>query len=108
MLNNRSDGDQCDDEDHNTDNVLDQPHIRGVPEGEPSVIKDGLFNSDEDITRTQHSTPNQDDINLLSPLLDIPMEDRKRQHDANLANEVINTSEDRFHNAEGSPISTKY
>ena len=106
-LNNWSDGNQYDDEDHDTDSMLDLPHVELVPEAEASAIKDESFNSDEDITRTHHSTLNQDDVNLLSPFLDIPTEDKKRQYDANLANEVINTSEDRFHNAEGSPISTK-
>ena len=52
--------------------MLYQPHIEGIPEGEPSVIKDKSFNSEEDIIRTHHSALNQDDVNLLSPLLDIP------------------------------------
>ena len=106
-LNNGSDGDQHDGEYHDDDNMLDLPHVEGVPEGESSAIKDESFDSDEDIPRTHHSTLNQDDVNLLSPLLDIPTEDRKRQYDVGLANEVINTSKDRFHNAEGSPILTK-
>ena len=46
MLNNGSDGDQYNDKDHDADTMLDQPHIEGVPEGEPSAIKDGSFNSD--------------------------------------------------------------
>ena len=78
-LNNGSGGNQYDDEDHDADSMLmsDLPHVEGVPEGEPSAIKDTSFESDKDITRTHHSTLNQDDVNLLSPLLDIPMEDRK-------------------------------
>ena len=107
MLNNGSEGNQYDDKDHDADNMLDLPHVEGVPEGEPSAIKDTSFESDKDITRTHHSTLKQDDVKLPSPLLDIPMEDRKIQYDADLANKVINTSKDRFHNAEGSPISTQ-
>ena len=61
-LNNVSDGDQYDDEDHDDDNMVDLPHVEGVPKGELSAIKDELFDSDKDITRTHHSTLNQDDI----------------------------------------------
>ena len=50
MLDNGSDGDQSDDEDPNVENILDQPPIKGILEGEPSAIKDGLSNSDEDMT----------------------------------------------------------
>ena len=89
MKDNGPDGDQYDDEDLNADNV-----IEGIPKGDPSVIKDGSFNSDEDTTSTHHLTTNQD-------------EDRKRQYDADLANKVNNTSKDSFHKAEGSPILTK-
>ena len=59
------------------------------------------------MTRTHHSTVKQDGVNLLSPLLDISKEDRKKQYDADLENEVTKTSEDCFHNAEGSLILTK-
>ena len=107
MSDNGSDCDQYDEEDLNADKMIDQPHIAGIPEGGPSVIKDGSSNSDEDIARTRHSTVHQDDVNLLSPLLDIPTEDRKRQYDTDLANEVINTSKDHFHKAKDSPIFTK-
>ena len=77
MSDNGPDGDQHNDEDHNADNMLDQLYIEGIPEGELSVIKNGLFNIDKHITRTHQSTLNQDDNNLPSPLLDIPTEDRK-------------------------------
>ena len=76
-------------------------------EGRPSAIQDESFDSNEDITRTHHSTLNQDDVNHPSPLLDIPTEDRNRQHDGDVTNEVAKTPEDRFHNSEGSPIFEK-
>ena len=47
-LNNGSDGDQHDDEDHDDDNMVDLPHVEGVPEGEPSAIQDELFDSNKD------------------------------------------------------------
>ena len=68
--------------------MADPPHIEGVPEGEPFAIQDDLFNSDKDTTRSHHSTLNQDDVNLLSQLLLVPTEDRKRQYDKDLPNEV--------------------
>ena len=107
MSDNGSDGNQYYDKDLNANNMIDQPHIESIPGGEPSIIKDGLSNSDKDITRTHYSTINWDDVNLLSPLLDIPTEDRNIQYDVDLANEVFNISEDCFHKAEGSPIFTK-
>ena len=106
-LNNGPDGDQHDDKDHDDDNIVYLPHLEGVPKGEPSAIQYELFDSDEDITRPHYSSLNQEDVNLLSPLLDIPTEDRKRQYHADLTNKVVKTSEDRFHNAEGSPIFAK-
>ena len=106
-LNNGSDGDQHDGEDHDHDNMVDPLHVEGVPEGEPSAIQDESFGSDEDIPRPHHSTLNQDAVNLLSPLLDIPMEDRKIQYDADLTNKVVKISKDRLYNAEDSPIFAK-
>ena len=85
--------------------MVDLPHVEGVPGGELSAIKDESFDSDKDITRTHHSTLTQDDVNLLSQLLDVPTEDRKRQYDKDLTNEVVKTSDNRFTNAEESPIS---
>ena len=79
--------------------MIDQPRMEGIPEGERSAIKDGSSNSDEDMTRIHHSIIDQDDVNLLSPLLEISTKDRKRQYDADLENEIINTPEDRFHKA---------
>ena len=38
MSDNGSDGDQYDDRDLNTDNMIDQPHIENIPEGE--LIRD--------------------------------------------------------------------
>ena len=101
------DVDQYDDEDLNADNMINQPQIEDIPEQEPSVIKDRSSNSDKDTTRTHHLTINQVDVNLLSPLLDIPTEDRRRQYDTNLANKVINTSKDRFRKAKCDTIFTK-
>ena len=104
--NNESDGDKYGDEDHNDVNMADPPHVEDVPAGEPSAIQDESFDSNKDTTRPHHSTLNQDDANLLSQLLNVPMEDRKRQYE-DLTNEVVKTSDNRFNNAEGSPISSK-
>ena len=78
------------------------PHREGVPTGEPSAIQEKSSNSNE----PTNSTLNQD-INILSELLAVPTEDRKRQHDKDLANKVAKTSDDRFNNVEGSPIFSK-
>jgi hypothetical protein len=53
-LNNGSDGDQHDDGDHNDGNMVDLPHVEGVPEGEPTAIRDEFSDSDVNITRTHH------------------------------------------------------
>ena len=107
MLDNGSDGDQSDDKDPNVKNILDQLSIAGIPEGEPSVIKDDPSNIDEDMTGTHHSKINQDDLNLLSSLLDILKDDRKRHLDADQENKVIKSSEDRFQKAQCSHILSK-
>ena len=78
MVDNESDGNQSDDEDPNVKNMSDQPSIDGIPEGEPSAIKGGLSNIEEDMTGTYHSKINQDDVNLLSSLQDISNDNRKR------------------------------
>jgi hypothetical protein len=46
LLDNGSDGNQSDDKDPNVKNMIDQPRTDGIPEGEPSAIKDGPSNSD--------------------------------------------------------------
>ena len=107
MLDTGSDVDQSDDKYPNVKNMIDQPRIEGIPEGQPSAIKDGLSNSDKDMTKTHNSKINQNDVNLLSSLLDIPKDDRKTQYCADRENEVIKTSEDCFHKAEGSLILTR-
>ena len=76
--NNDSDGDQHDDEDHNDVNMECPSHVEGVPAGVPSTIRDESFDSNEDTTIPHHSTLNQDDVNLLPQLLNVPTEDRKR------------------------------
>ena len=74
------------------------------PQGSPPLsIREESSNSDE----PTNSTLNQDEINLLSELLAVPTEDRKRQHDKDLTNEVAKTSDDRFNNMKGSPIFSK-
>ena len=93
-LDNGPDGDQHDDEDHDGNTMVDLPHVEGVSKGEPCAIQDELFDSDKDMIKPHHSTLNQDDVNLLSPLLDIPTKDRKIHYDENPTNEVVNTSED--------------
>ena len=80
MLDSGSDGDQSDDKAPNVKNMIDQPRIEGIPEGDPSAIKNGSSNSDEDMAGTHHSKINQDDVNLLSSLLEIPRDDRKIQY----------------------------
>ena len=45
--NNESDGDQRDNEDHDDVNMEIPPHVEGVPAGEPSAIREELFDSDE-------------------------------------------------------------
>ena len=97
------DGDQHDDEDDNPVNIGIPPHIEGVPAGEPSAIREESFDKDE----PTNSTINQDDVNLLSELLAVPTEDRKRKYDEDLTNGVVKTSDDRFNNVEGSPIFSK-
>ena len=87
--------------------MLDQPSADGIPEGEPSAIKDGLSNIDKDMAGTHHSKLNQDDVNLLSSLLDISKDDRKRNLHADQENELIKSSEDHFHKAQYSHISLK-
>jgi len=94
------DGDQHDDEDDYNINMEIPPHREGVPAGEPSAIQEESFNSNE----PTNSTLNLDDVNLLSELLAVPTEDRKRQHDEDLTNEVAKTSDDRFNKVEGSPL----
>jgi hypothetical protein len=81
----------------------DQPSTKGIPEGEPSVIKDGLSNSDEDMTGTHQSIMNQDDANLITSLLDTQKDDRKRHFCADQENEVIKTPEECLHKAPSSP-----
>ena len=56
-INNGLDVNQHDDIDHDYDNMVDLPHVKGVLEGEPSAIQDDSFDSNKDITRTYHSTP---------------------------------------------------
>ena len=99
MLDNSSTSDQSNDKDPTVKIMIDQPRIKVILGGDLSAIKDRLFNSDEDTTRTHHSKMNKNDVNLLSSLLDIPKDDRKRHLYANQENEVIKTSEDRFHKA---------
>ena len=105
--NNGSDGDQHDNEDHVNVNIVDPPHVDGVPAGEPSAIQDESFNGDEDTTRIHHSTLNQDGVNLLSQLLNVQTEDRKIQYDGGLTNEMVKTSNDGLIKPEGSPIFSK-
>ena len=72
------------------------PHREGVPTGEPSAIRE-----------ESSSTINEDDANLILELIVVPTEDRKRQHNEDLTNEVDKISDDRFNKAEGSPIFSK-
>ena len=72
------------------------PHREGVPIGEPSAIQEKSY-----------STINEDDSSLILQLIAGPTEDRKRQHNENLTNEVDKISDDRFNKAEGSPIFSK-
>ena len=105
-----SEGHQSDDEDQNVENILDPPRIDGILEREPSAIKDGLSNIDEDMTETQHSKINQDDATLILSLLDTSNKeapsDRKIYH-TNQENEVTTSTEDCFRKAECSHIQTK-
>ena len=102
--NNASDGDQYNDEDRDDVNMEVPSHVVGVPAGGPTyAIQEELFDSDE----PTNSTLNQDDVNLPSERLAVPTEDTKRQYDKDLTNEVVKTSDDRFNNAEGIPISSK-
>ena len=39
MSDNGPDGDQYDAEDHNTNSMLDQPHLEDVPEGVPLLSR---------------------------------------------------------------------
>ena len=66
MLDNGSDGNLSDDKDPNVENVIDQPSIEGIPEGEPSAIKGGSSNIDKDMTGRHLSKISQDDVHLLS------------------------------------------
>ena len=68
----------------------------GAPTGEPSAIREDSF-----------STFNEDDVTRLSELLAAPTEDRKRQHNEDLTNEVDKISDDRFNKAEGNLIFSK-
>ena len=52
-------------------------------------------------------TLNEDDVNLISEIKAGLKEDRKRQHNEDLTNEVDKISDNRFNRAEGSPIFTK-
>ena len=110
MVDSGSDSNQSDDKDLNVENILDQPSIDGVPEGEPSAINAGLSNIDEDTNETHHSRINQDDTILLLSLLDTSREeatpDRKRYH-TNHANEVTKSTKDCFCKSEYSHIQTK-
>ena len=54
MVDNESDGNQSDNGDHNVKNMLDQPSIDGIPEGEPFAIKDRSSNIDKAMTGTHH------------------------------------------------------
>ena len=54
MLDNGSDGNQSDDEYPIVENMLDQPIIDGIPEGEPFAIKDRSSNIDKAMTGTHH------------------------------------------------------
>ena len=56
MLDNGSNGDQSDDKDLNAKNMLDQPNIDGILEGEPSATKDGSPNIDEDMTGLKNNS----------------------------------------------------
>ena len=102
--NNASDGDQYNDEDRDDVNMEVPSHVVGVPAGGPTyAIQEELFDSDE----PTNSTVNQNDITLLSEPLAIPTEDRKRQYDEDLTNEVVKASDNRFNNVERSPIFSK-
>ena len=87
--------------------MRDQPSIEVIPEGKLSAIKDGSSNSDKDMTGTHQSIINQDDANLLTSLLDIQKDDRKRHFCADQENEVIKTPEECLHKAQRSLISQK-
>ena len=95
--NKEPDGDQHNDEDDNDVNVEIPPHREGVPTGEPSAIQE-----------ESSSHLEEDDVNLLSELLAVPTQVRKRQHDEDLTNEVAKASDDWFNTVEGSPILSKY
>ena len=101
--NNEPDGDQHDDEDDDNVNVRIPPRMEGVPAGEPSAIQEESFDSYE----PTNSTLNQDDVNILSELLAVPTEDRKRQYDEDLTNKVAKTSDDWINNVDRSPIFSK-
>ena len=92
----KPDSNQHDDEDDDDFNMETPGHREGVPTGEPSAIQE-----------ESSSTINEDDANLISQLIVGPTEDRKRQHNKDLTNEVEKISDDRFNKAEGSPIFTK-
>ena len=91
-----SDSNQHDDGDEYNVNMEIPAHREGVPTGEPSAIQEESY-----------STINEDDANLISQLIAGPTEDRKRQHNENLTNEVDKISDDRFNKAEECPIFKK-
>ena len=63
--NDRSYGDQSEDEDSNSeDNIPDPDWIKIVPKGEPLAINDGLSNMDEDISEDYYSGSDKDDATL--------------------------------------------
>ena len=88
--------DQYDDEDDDDVNMEIPPHREGVPTGEPTTVQEDSF-----------STLNEDDVNLLSEIRAGLTEDRKRQHNRDLTNEVDEISNDRLNRAEESLISKK-
>ena len=63
--------------------MLEPPRVDGIPEGEPSAIKDGSSNIDKNMSESHHCKINQDDATFVLSLLDDSKEDvttdRKRQ-----------------------------
>ena len=56
---------QSEDKDSNfNNNILDLDRINGIPAGEPSAIKDGLSNIDEEMPESHYSESDQEDTIL--------------------------------------------